>query len=50
LSAGHLNKLDIRGGNVRLKVIDIVFVAGLGEDTDDWGLLRVSLSEGEGQE
>jgi hypothetical protein len=50
LSTGHLNKLDIRGGNVRLKVINIVLITGLGEDTNDWGLLGISLSKCEYQE
>jgi hypothetical protein len=49
LGAGHFNKLDVRGGDVGFEVIDVVFVACLGEDTDDGSLLGVGLGEGEGQ-
>ena len=49
LGTGHFNKLDIRGGNVGFEVINVVFVAGLGEDTDDGGLFGVGLSEGHNQ-
>lgn len=45
LCARHFNKLDIRSSDVGLKVIDVVLIAGLSEDTDDWGLFGVGLSE-----